>query len=207
MQRASQAHHLGVAVGHFGLDYEEVEIAPGARFSACVRAEKDHAHWRSRSLCQRTRCTLDVVIHEDHASGRSRQASRQTTVSPKWVRLGLFSSPQMGLLGSYSNPEVQERIGRLSEKLERLVASNAVPRPSGRQDRKLRGGLVPKAIEHVLREAPGPMRARDVHAEVEEMLSRSVPASSVKNWLAKQARSEQPRVVRLDRGRYRLVVS
>jgi hypothetical protein len=45
MQRASQAHHLGVAVGHFGLDYEEVEIAPGARFSACVRAEKDHAHW------------------------------------------------------------------------------------------------------------------------------------------------------------------
>lgn len=40
MQRASQAHHLGVAVGYFGLDYEEVEIATGARFSARVRAKR-----------------------------------------------------------------------------------------------------------------------------------------------------------------------
>jgi hypothetical protein len=107
----------------------------------------------------------------------------------------------MGLLGCYSNPEVQERIRRLSEKLERLVASNAAPRPSGRQDRRLRGGLVPKAIECVLREAPGPMRARDIHAEVEELLRRPVPASSVKNWLAKHTKGDRPRVVRLGRGR------
>lgn len=113
----------------------------------------------------------------------------------------------MGLLGSYSNPEIQARIRHLSEKLERLATSDAAPCPSARRDRKLRAGLVPKAIERVLREACGPMRARDIHAEVEGLLGRSVPASSVKNWLAKEVQGEQPRVVRLDRGRYRLIVS
>jgi hypothetical protein len=48
------------------------------------------------------------------------------------------------------------------------------------------------------------MRARDVHAEVEELLGRLVSASSVKNWLAKYAQYQHSRVVRLDRGRYRL---
>ena len=49
------------------------------------------------------------------------------------------------------------------------------------------------------------MRARDIHAEVEELLDRSVPASSVKNWLAKNAQGEHSRVVRLDRGRYQVI--
>jgi hypothetical protein len=112
----------------------------------------------------------------------------------------------MGLLGCYSNPEIQDRLRRLSEKLDRLVISDPTPRPSGRQDRRLRGGLVPGAIEKILHEATDPMRARDIHADVEELLGRSVPASSVKNWLAKHAQGNQPRVVRLKRGKYRLVV-
>jgi len=92
----------------------------------------------------------------------------------------------MGPAWCYSNPEVQERIRRLSEKLERLVASNAALRPSGRQDRRLRGGLVPKAIEQVLREAVGPMRARDIHAEVERLLGiRCQPRRSRTGWLSK----------------------
>jgi hypothetical protein len=40
---------------------------------------------------------------------------------------------------------------------------------------------VPKAIERVLADSGEPMRARDIHAEVEETLGMSVPASSVKN--------------------------
>jgi hypothetical protein len=95
----------------------------------------------------------------------------------------------------------------LSEKLDRLAASDAALRLSGRQDRRLRGGLVPKAIERVLNDARGLMRACDIHAEVEDLLRQSVPASSVKNWLAKHAQGDQPLLVRLDRGRYRLVVS
>ena len=121
--------------------------------------------------------------------------------------LGSISDVMVGLLGSYSNPEIQGRLRRLSEKLERLAASDAVPRPSGRQDQRLRGGLVPKAIERVLTDSSEPMRARDIHAEVEELLGRSVPVSSVKNWLATSAQDNQARVVRLGRGRYQLVLS
>lgn len=111
----------------------------------------------------------------------------------------------MGLLGCYSNQKIHARLRQLSDKLDRLAASHVAPRPSTRQDRKLRTGLVPKAIERVLADSYEPMRARDIHAEVEEMLGMSVPASSVKNWLAKQAQGQQSRIVRLGRGRYRLV--
>jgi hypothetical protein len=110
----------------------------------------------------------------------------------------------MGLLGCYSNPEIQERLRRLSEKLEELAASNAAPRSSARRDRKLRGGLVPNAVERVMAASGEPMRARDVHAEVEKLLGMPVPASSVKNWLAKQVQDRQSRVVRVGHGRYRL---
>jgi hypothetical protein len=113
----------------------------------------------------------------------------------------------MGLLGAYSNPEIQGRLRQLAGKLDRLAASDATPHPSGRHDRRLRGGLVPKAIEQVLAEAPGPMRARDIHAAVEDLLNRSIPASTVKCWLAKSTQGEHPRLVRLGRGRYRLLNS
>jgi hypothetical protein len=93
----------------------------------------------------------------------------------------------------------------LSDILDRLAASDAVPRLSARHDRKLRGGLVPKAVERVLADSSEPMRARDIHTKVEKILGRPVPASSVKNWLAKHAQREKPRLVRLDRGRYRAI--
>jgi hypothetical protein len=93
----------------------------------------------------------------------------------------------------------------LSDKLDRLVANDAAPRPSARHDRKLRGGLVPKAIERVLVDSGEAMKPRDIHAEVEGLLGRSVPASSVKNWLAKNAQGDDAHLVRLGRGRYRLV--
>ena len=76
----------------------------------------------------------------------------------------------MGLLGCYSNPEIQARLRQLSDKLDGLAASDAAPLPSARRDQKLRGGLVPKAIERVMVACGEPMRARDVHAEVEELL-------------------------------------
>jgi len=111
----------------------------------------------------------------------------------------------MGLLGCYSNQEIQGRLRQLSDKLDRLAASDAAPRSSVRHDRKLRGGLVPNAIEHVLADSGEAMRPCDVHAEVEELLRRSVPASSIRNWLAKNAQGDDAHLVRLGRGRYRLV--
>jgi hypothetical protein len=67
-------------------------------------------------------------------------------------------------------------------------------------------GLIPGAIKRVLGEAPGPMRARDIHTAVEELLGMPVPASSVKNWLATHTGSDQALFVRLGRGRYQIGV-
>jgi hypothetical protein len=108
----------------------------------------------------------------------------------------------MGLLRAYSHPEIQGRLRRLSEKLDRLAASDATPRPSTRLDRRLRSGVVPKAIMQVLSESAGPMRVRDIHADVEELLGQTVSPSSVKNWLATHVHGDQALFVRLGRGRY-----
>lgn len=109
----------------------------------------------------------------------------------------------MGLLGAYSNPEIQGRLRQLSDKLDRLAASGGDPKPSARPDRKLRNGLVPRAIEQVLDESPGAMRVRDIHAAVEDLLGVSVPVSSVNCWLTKNKTGD--RLVRLGHGRYRLI--
>lgn len=108
----------------------------------------------------------------------------------------------MGLLGSYSNPDIQRRLWRLSEELDRLEGSNDAPRPSARPDRKLRKGLVPRAIEKVLKDASEPMRVCDIHAAVEDRLGTEVPASSVNCWLAKHVKGSPPRLVQFGRGRY-----
>jgi ubiquinone/menaquinone biosynthesis C-methylase UbiE len=109
-----------------------------------------------------------------------------------------------GLLGCYSNPEIQGRLRQLSEKLERLAASNTVPSPTARVDRRLRCGLVPKAITQVLSESVEPMRVRDIHTEVEALLSQAVSPSAVKNWMARHAQGDHALFVRMGRGRYQL---
>lgn len=110
----------------------------------------------------------------------------------------------MGLLGSYSNPEVQGSLRRLAAELDRLIAQKGAPRRSRRSDRKLRNGLVPRAIQRVLADAGEPMRVRDIYAAVEDRLSMPVPMSSVNAWLSQNAKGERPLVVRLGHGRYRL---
>jgi hypothetical protein len=110
----------------------------------------------------------------------------------------------MELVEALSNSEVQVQMERLAQKLEQIAASDARPRSSARSDRRLRSGLVPKAIMQVLRESVEPMRMMDIHAEAERMLSRPVSRSAVKNWLAGHAGGEQPLFVRLGRGRYGL---
>jgi hypothetical protein len=111
----------------------------------------------------------------------------------------------MGIVGAYSHPEIQGRLRQLADKLDRLAASNDPRRHSSRNDRTIRCGLVAKAIQQVLAEAPGPMRVCDIHAAVEDLLGQSVPTSSVKDWLAKNVKGERPRLVRLGQGRYRLM--
>lgn len=113
----------------------------------------------------------------------------------------------VGLVGAYSNADTQERLRRLASRLDRLAASDAPRRPSARHDLRLRTGLVPHAIMGALGASVEPMRVRDIHAEVEELLGQHVSPSAIKNWLGRNLRGEHPVVVRLGRGRYRLIVS
>lgn len=108
-------------------------------------------------------------------------------------------------MGAYSHPEIQGRLRHLAEKLDRLAASDDPRRHASRNDRNIRCGLVAKAIQQVLAEAPGPMRACDIHAAVENLLGQPVPTSSIKDWLAKHVKGDRPQLVRLGRGRYRVV--
>jgi hypothetical protein len=57
----------------------------------------------------------------------------------------------------------------------------------------------------VLSSSVEPMRMRDIHAEVEAIIGLPVSRSSVKNWLASHVRGEKASLVRLGRGRYRLI--
>jgi hypothetical protein len=108
----------------------------------------------------------------------------------------------MELVEALSNSEIQDRLGRLAAKLEQVAASDARPRSSARLDRRLRSGLVPKAIMQVLGGSVEPMRMMDIHTEVERVLDRPVSRSAVKNWLASHVHGDQALFVRLGRGRY-----
>jgi hypothetical protein len=111
----------------------------------------------------------------------------------------------VGLFGTLSNREAQARLRQLSEKMDQLAASEAKPRSSTHTRRRLKPGLIPEAITRALAESVEPMRVRDIHAAVEELLGYSVSSGSVKNWLAKNAQGERPLFVRLARGRYCLI--
>ncbi len=110
----------------------------------------------------------------------------------------------MELVEALSNFEIQERLGRLSRKLDQIEAAGALPRPTT-PTRSVRVGAVPEAIVQVLAESVEPMRMRDIHTEVEMLIGQAVSRSSVKNWLASRAQGKQPLLVRLERGRYGLI--
>ncbi len=110
----------------------------------------------------------------------------------------------MELLGSISNPEKQERLRRLSDKLDQVAASEAKPRRSGRADQRLRPGVVLNAIMFVLASAEQPMRAKEIHEAVMALLEQPVTYSSVKACLADKAQGVEAPFERTARGCYRL---
>ena len=112
----------------------------------------------------------------------------------------------MGLLGTLSNLESQERLGRLAAKLDRLAGSDAVPRATSPAPQR-RCGDVSKAVAEVLRDFGEPLRMIEIHAAVEALLGEAVPRSTIKNCLANNSRGDGAWLVRLARGRYGLTVA
>lgn len=109
----------------------------------------------------------------------------------------------MELLGSLANQEVQERLQHLSGKLDRLAASNAPPRPSGRSDQRIRRGAVLRALNQVLMSTDQPMRMSDLHAAVSSLLG-PVSYSAIKRCLAAEIKGKDARFERVAKGCYRL---
>jgi hypothetical protein len=116
---------------------------------------------------------------------------------------GCAPSSSVEIFGALSNPEVQERLEKLSATLAKVEAAGAARRPS-RFTSKRRAGLLTRTIEQVLAEAESPMRMYEIHTAAEELIGEAVPRSSVKNCLANNCRGERARFVRLERGRYQL---
>lgn len=142
------------------------------------------------------------AILGDGAADMADSHQRAIELLPRAVRLVQHCSSEVELVEALSNSEVQDQMERLAAKLKQIAASDVRPRSSARSDRRLRSGLVPKAIMQVLSESVEPMRMRDIHAEVERVLDRSVSRSAVKNWLAGHTGGETALFVRIERGRY-----
>jgi hypothetical protein len=70
--------------------------------------------------------------------------------------------------------------------------------------RHRRAGWVVEAIVRVLAGQREPMRVKDIHAAVEELLGEPVRWKSVKASLAANVAGPSPRFIRVARGRYRL---
>jgi hypothetical protein len=94
-------------------------------------------------------------------------------------------------------------LDRLRELVERLGGQDALPLPPAVIKRR-RPGAVPKAVLRVLASMPEGLGIRDIHVGAEALLGESVPRSTVKSWLAENARSEDGVYERVGRGRYRL---
>jgi hypothetical protein len=114
----------------------------------------------------------------------------------------------VGLLGHYSNHDLQGSLRRLAGKLAAVRASGGPRRrPVACRQRARRPGWVLKAIVQVLTDRGESMRAKDIHAAVEALVGEPVPSSSVKGALASNVSGSSRRLVRVARGRYVLAES
>lgn len=110
----------------------------------------------------------------------------------------------MGLLGSFSNRVIQDRLQGLAERLERLAASDAMPQPTVCAYQRNRPGFVVQAVMRVLDQAEGPMRPQEIHEALGPALQAKVSYRGIVKCLAEQVQGSQPRVERTARGLYRL---
>ena len=111
------------------------------------------------------------------------------------------------LVGRLSNHEFQGLLQRLTStdrhqaRPQELRQAKSGPNPDGRRP----FGQVQEAVFCVMAGAPAGMRVRDVHARVELLLGEPVSWGSVKATLNRLSKGENPKFMRIYRGRYRLV--
>lgn len=112
----------------------------------------------------------------------------------------------MELNGALSNPLQSDKslhFDRMVTLKSELSAREQAPgQPSQRLSR--RQGSVCATVTDVLAIAAEPMRVRDIHKAVEELLGRPVSYSSIKEALSAHTRGGDQRFTRSRRGHYQL---
>jgi hypothetical protein len=160
---------------------------------------KTTARRRLRPLCG----------HRSHrtAANTSKRRSARPSVFGGFLpcSLAFAGNEGIGLLGHYSNQDLQGSLARLARKLAAVRASGGPRRrPTTCRQRPRRPGWVLKAIVQVLADQGEPMRPKDIHAAVEAALGQPVATSSIKTALVANASGSSPRLVRVAPGRYEL---
>ena len=102
----------------------------------------------------------------------------------------------MELSGALLNPRLQVELAGLVRLCEQLAGRDTDPRPSGRALRRRQGSVL-TAATNVLERAGRPLRVRDVHARVEELLGAPIPFSSVNEALSTHASGRHQRFRRV----------
>jgi hypothetical protein len=99
------------------------------------------------------------------------------------------------------NPRLQVELPKLARLRAQLAECDTAQRPASRALRRRQGSVL-EAATAVLERAARPLRVRDVHAGVEELLGEPIPFSSVNEALSTHARGEDQRFLRLRYGVY-----
>ena len=116
----------------------------------------------------------------------------------------------MELNGASSNPLASKKtlqMGNLAELKDELLRRDAAaPEPSLNRY-GLRQGAILESITRVLQSAARPMRMRDVHSLVEEMLGVEIPRSTVNAALLVHTRGRDIRFRRVQYGVYEATIA
>ena len=112
----------------------------------------------------------------------------------------------MELSGALLNPRLQVELPPLA-RLREVLGRRDGATPPARGTTRRRQGSVLAAVATVLEGADGPMRVRDIHAEVERAFRDAVPFSSVNQALSTHANGCQSRFRRVRYGVYEMRTS
>lgn len=137
-------------------------------------------------------------------SGACNACQHATTSAESRMNTGI---PAMALVRQFSNPAgplktLLDNTRWYAKDATELIPPPGQTEPIGAQHPQ--AGWVVEAVERVLAAHDGPMQAKVVHTAVEELLSRSVSWSSIRNALADNASGPSSRFLRVAKGRYRL---
>jgi hypothetical protein len=109
----------------------------------------------------------------------------------------------MGPRGALSNPEVEQRFAHL-DTLRRQLLAEAGRTATPKRTIRWRCGTVAATVVEVLRDADGPLRARDIRLAVEQRLGGPVSKGTVESCLSVGWRGKSRLFVRVSHGKYQL---